>query len=510
MNSTNRMAFNTIVLYANLVITIVVNLYATRLILNALGVSDYGIVNLISGIVAMLSFVQNSMTVSTQRFMSVSIGKRDKNLLSNIFNSSLTLHLFLSIFIIIILESLIPVVFNSSLQIPADRIFESKVLYHCTVLSTVIVFIGVPFDASINAHEDMVVYAISTIVESIVRMMGAFILIGYEQDKLLFYAFLVILVRLCSFAIKLFYCILKYKDAKIDLRSSSFKQIQEMFSFAFWNMFGALSLAARNQGVAIVMNTFWGIIVNAAYGIAVQISGQLSNFTATISKAIAPQIMQREGAGDSTGMLSLSIKQSRISSFLLLFMVVPLYVTMDYLLVLWLKEVPDYTVSFCKVMVVLSFLQQLTVGLQTAIQAKGKIRNYQLIMSIIILMNLPFCYLLLKFGFSPVISLSVMLAIELACIIARVWSAKILVSLNIYYYIKDLIIPVAGCVALASIAAYIMIQFFFSSINNISSFVIFIAIDTLVNAFICFCFLDKEEKRSLFSMIKTLKNKLFG
>lgn len=464
------MAVNTVILYAKLIITIVVNLYSTRLILNAMGVEDYGVVNLISGIVAMLSFVQNSMSVSSQRYMSVNMGKHDESLMVKVFNSSFVLHLILAAIILVVLECLTPLVFGSSIQIPENRVAAAQILYQLTIVGTALVVITVPYDAALNAHENMLVYSIATIVESIIRLAGAFILLVYSNDKLIFYGILLITIRFISMLIKRVYCRRHYKETIFSAKDSDKTMMKDMFSFAFWNMFGALAMTARSQGVAIVMNTFLGVIVNAAFGIANQVSGQLQNFTATISKAMNPQIMQRAGSGDIEGMISLSMKQCKYASFLLAYAIVPLLFSMPFILKIWLKEVPEYSIAFCSLILIVSMIQQTTNGIMSLIQATGIIRNYQVAVSLVMLVNIPLAYVLLRIGVSAPSVIIGMIVIEIITCAVRLFFARKLTNLSIPKFIKEVILPIGEVYVISCVILMLTSKILFNGVSNVTSF----------------------------------------
>lgn len=501
MNSNNRMAINTVVLYVKLVITIIVNLYSTRLILNALGVEDYGIVNLISGIVAMLSFVQNSMSVTSQRYMSVNMGKQDNKLLAKVFNSSVILHFILALIIFTILESLTPVIFGSSIQIPEHRQSIAFILYQLTIIGTLLVVITVPYDAVLNTHENMLVFSIASIIESLIRLAGAFILLVYNHDKLIFYGCLLISIRLTSMLIKSFYCIKHYNEAHFSPRLGEKSVMKDMFSFALWNMFGALSLTGRTQGVALIMNTFLGVVINASYGIANQISGQLQNFTATISKAMNPQIMQRAGSGDNKGMISLALKQSKYSSILLAYAIMPLFFSMPFILKIWLGTLPEYCITFCSLILIISVIQQLTSGIMSAIQATGKIKNYMIVVSIVMLLNIPLAYTILKIGYSAPIVITGMIGIEIITCIIRVIYAHKLTNLPVSEFIKKVIKPITLIYSVSSTILYTLQNLFFVECN-FTSFLALSTISVLIISTTTYFILSKDEREFIFNIMK--------
>lgn len=508
MNSSERMAINSVILYVKLIITIVVNLIATRLILNAMGVVDYGVVNLISGIVSMLTFIQNSMAISTQRYMSVNIGKGDVRLQSIIFNNGLFLHLLLGIFIIIVLEACLPLVFNGEIQIPSNRLTPSIILYQLTCLGTFLVIICVPVDAVLNAHENMLWVSFASILESIIRLVGALWLLHYNDDKLVFYGLLVVVIRMSSMLFKTIYCRNKYEEVRIRKNEINKKLMKEMFSFSLWNMFGAFAMAMRGQGVAVVLNIFNGVIVNTAYGIAQQVSGQLNNFSGTISKSMSPQIMQREGGGDTKSMASLALKQCFYTTLCLFLFALPLYMEMPYVLKVWLKIVPEYSIDFCRIYLLIILVTQMSSGLMTAIQAKGKIAVYQITMSVILLLNIPIAYLLQKYGVKPSAVLWSMLIVEGGCLIARLISAKILVGITAKEYTNKVLARLLIVFVPTTIAVVLCKLYISDTWDPFGQLLISIVVTVVIasiTAYLCF---DNNERLLVRTFAKKIKDRM--
>lgn len=508
MNSSERIVFNSIVLYAKLIITICVNLVATRLILNAMGVEDYGVVNLISGIVAMLAFVQNSMAVSTQRYMSVNIGKKDDVLQRQIFNSGMLLHFLLAMLILIILEACIPLIFNSSIQIPENRYAASIVLYQLTCLATCLVIVSVPYDATLNAHENMLWVSFASIVESLIRLAGAIWLIYYSNDKLILYGVLVVTIRLVSLLIKSIYCKKHYTESCLRKNDVEKGLMKKMLSFSVWNMFGAFAVAARSQGVAVILNIFNGVIVNTAYGIGSQVSGQLADFSGTISKSMSPQIMQREGGGESRAMISLALKQCLYTTIFLFMFALPLYVEMPYVLKIWLKNVPEYAVDFCRVFLLIALVGQLSSGLMTAIQAKGKIAAYQVAMSLLLLLNLPVAYFLQGNGVSPTVVLWSMLTIEIVCLVARLVFAKRLVGLAVNEYVRAVLLKLIIVFIPSTLIVICSKNFVSTGWSEFMQLCLSVVLTISLVAITSYMSFDKDEKKLVQSFINKFFNKI--
>ena len=510
MNSSERIIFNSIILYAKLIITIGVNLVATRFILNAMGVEDYGVVNLISGIVAMLTFVQNSMAISTQRYMSVNMGKKDVSIQRAVFNNGMFLHLILGIIIVVVLESCLPLVFNSDIKIPADRHSASVLLYQLTIIGTFLVVIGVPFDATLNARENMLWASFASILESTIRLTGAIWLLYYQNDKLIFYGLLVVAIRLSSFLFKSIYCKIKYEEVAFSRHLLNKKLIKEMFSFSFWNMFGSFAMAAKSQGVAVVLNVFNGVVINTAYGIGAQVSGQLANFSGTISRSMSPQIMQREGSGNRIAMASLALKQSRFTTLFMFMVALPLYSEMPYVLQIWLKTVPDYAIEFCRLFLLIALVTQMSSGLMTAIQARGKIAAYQIIMSILLLLSIPVAYLLQKIGYSPLVVMWAIFFIEIICLIIRVVMAKSLVGISGSYFLHQVVYKLSIVVVPTTIAVLLCKIFLVSSLSPFVQLLISISITLLLVTIVSYISFDSSEKELANAFVRKIMQKIIG
>jgi len=432
---------NTVFLYGKMLISMVISLYSTRLILVALGIEDYGIFNLVGGVIAMLSFLNVAMTVSTQRFFSFYLGTKEKHKLIQVFNSSVLLHLVIGFTIIIVLELIGIYLFNNVLNIPEERIGTAKIVYHFMVVSTFFTINAVPYDAAINAHENMLFDALTGIFESFVKLGIAIYLLNTVGDKLILYGLLIALLTIIIRIVKSVYCFINYKECRVRLKKYyNISLIREMFSFAGWNLFGSFCNVARNQGLAIILNLFFGVVVNAAFAVAHQVNAQLSAFSRNMLKALNPQIAKSEGAGDRVRMLRLATLASKFSFFLLSLFAIPLIIELTYVLNLWLKDVPEYTIIFCQLILFISLIQMLSVGLMSAIQSVGKIKGYQSTIGTLLLLNLPIAFLLLKLGFEPQ---SVLIgAIFLECIAGgvRIWFARRLAGLNAYDFLTGTVL----------------------------------------------------------------------
>ncbi|MGN6493965.1 MAG: hypothetical protein ACTHLE_18345 [Agriterribacter sp.] len=493
-----------------MIISIFLALYSTRLVLSGLGASDFGIYNLVAGVIAMLSFLNTSMTLSTQRYLSYYIGSKDFEKLKVVFKSSVLLHLIIAAIVVLILELAGMYLFDNVLKIPADREGAAKIAFHLMVVSTFFTINAVPYDASINAHEDLGFDAITGILDSVLKLIVALLVLRAEYDKLIMYGLLIAVVTIIIRIIKSVYCIKKYHECKVNLlTTANFNGgiFKEMIAFAGWNTFGAIMSVCRNQGIAVVLNVFLGTVVNAAYGIANQVNSQISSFSGGLTKSLNPQIIKSEGEGDRKRMLKLAMTASKFSFFLFLFFSVPLIIEMPYVLMLWLKNVPDHTVVFCQLALLVSLTLQLSNGLMVAMQSVGKIKSYTVIVSFLLFLNLPISYVMLKIGFSPEYVFVVALVLEGVALISRILLAKVITGLKPSLYLFKVFVPSIACLALVFLGAYgstllfqhqSLARFLTTGIVSVS----------LLPVAIWFLGTDKEEKLKLGNLVRDCAKKL--
>lgn len=507
MNSTKLVIQNTIFLYGKMIISTIITLYSIRLVFNALGISDFGIFNLVSGIIAMLSFLNVAMTVSTQRFMSYFLGAGEQHKLKSIFHSSLVLHLIIGLIIIVILELAGVFLFKNFLNIPLERISTAKIIYQFMVVSMFFTINAVPFDSVINAHENMLFDSLTGIIESFLKL-GIAIWLGFSNfDRLILYSFLIAVLAILIRIVKSIYCYQKYEECKIlRIQKVDLLLLKEMFSFAGWNLFGSLASMGRNQGIAIIMNLFYGIVVNAAYGIANQVASQLNSFSAMMLKAINPQIMKSEGANDRKRMLRLAMMSSKYSFFLLALFTIPMIFEMPQILRLWLKEVPQYTIIFCDLILISNLTSQMTIGLQSAFQACGKIKEYQFTVGTLLLLNIPIAFLLLKANL-PVYSVLIsFLLIELIASSIRIILLKKSAGLSIKTFFNQVIFKTVGPIISSVFVCYVIVHSF-----NVPYrfFITGIASSIIFTITIFFTGLHKTEKDILTQLISKLIKRNF-
>ncbi|WP_134091969.1 oligosaccharide flippase family protein [Olivibacter sp. XZL3] len=458
MRAANRVALNTSILYLRMLVTTGITLYTTRVVLNVLGSTDYGLFNLVAGIVLMLSFLNTTMASSTQRFLSFYQGAGDLPMQKRVFSNSMLLHIAIAFIIVAALEITGLFLFDGALNIPADRIEATRFVYHFMAATVFFNVVVVPFNGALIAHENMIWVAVVNVIETLLKLGIALLLSVLSYDKLMVYGALTALVSVVSFLLYALYCLKKYDDCSLKgLTIQADKPLlKELSTFAGWNLFGTLCGLGRTQGLAVLLNIFLGAVINAAYGIANQVAAQLNFFSATLLRALNPQIMKSEGANDRPRMLRLAMMASKFGFFLLAIIAIPACFEMEAILTIWLKNVPPNTLIFCRLILIATLINQLTIGLQSAAQAIGDIKYYQIIVGTTLLLNLPIAYILLSLNY-PAYSVIVSYAIiELIACILRMFFLRRLGGLSIRLYLRRVIyreiIPVAMALIMGILA----------------------------------------------------------
>lgn len=484
-----------------------ISLVSVPMILHALGKSDYGLYNLVAGVISMLAFLNASMSITTQRYLSVAIGEGNKEKLNNIYNVALILHLAIGLMVVILFEVCFFFLFNGFLNIEPDRIQAAKIIYQFIVVSTFFTITSVPYAAVMNAKENMLAFSIIAIADSLLKLGLAYYLGRCPFDRLVVYGGGIALISFLSRIINQVYVRINYKELEIKFRKYYDKEyLMKMLGFTGWNTLGSVAMIGRNQGIAVIFNLFCGTVANAAYGIANQINGVLGYFSSTFQKALNPQLMQSEGMHDRNRLIRISMISSKYSVWVIALFAIPLVVEMPYVLKLWLKEVPEFTLRLSQLVLVLSIVYQHSVGLMSSIQAVGNIRNYFLVMSILILLNLPISYGILKLGLPLHYCIVVFIVIEFISLIARLFMAHNLVGLEIKDFIKNVVLPNFLCMLTGAILATPLHFLMSESIVRL----VVVSLSYLIGYVIVawFFVFDKEVKNTVVSMVdKVLRRK---
>lgn len=402
-NTAKRVIKNTGWLYAKMCITMFISLYTTRLILNGLGASDFGIFNIVGGAISMLGFLNSAMASASQRFMNYSEGEGDDVKKKIIFNVSYFLHLGISAIVALILIIAGFVFFNGILNIPEDRITAAYVVYGSLIISTIFTVMSVPYDAVLNSHENMKYYSLVGIFESILKLIVAFACVHTVFDKLIVYGILMACIPIVSRLVMRIYCHRKYSECVVSFHQYYDKKVmKEMTSFAGWNFLGSSSSMIGNYGNGLVMNHFWGTTLNAAMGVAGQLDGMLHTLSNNMLKALNPVITKSEGAGNRVKMLSATMTGSKLSFFFYSLICIPFFLEMPYILEIWLKNVPKWAIVFARLQLLRTLIEQYTCTFSSAISAEGHIANMNKVNMLLNFLPLFLNALLFYFGFSPI------------------------------------------------------------------------------------------------------------
>ena len=427
-------------LYLRMLFVMTITLYTSRVVLYELGVVDFGIYNVVGGVVAMLGFLSAAMSNTIQRFLSFEIGRRDSLRLNEIFCISLSVYVFLSVVIFILLEILGVYYLNNFLNIPQNRIPAANWVLQCTILSTCSAILQSPFNAMIISKEDMSVFAYISIFEVLLKLGIAFSLSIGGYDKLILYSILIAVSNISIMLIYRYYCVKNYKESnfKFIREKSTYKKI---LSFAGWNILSEFAWVACNQGVNLILNSFFGPVVNAARGIASQVSGSVDRFTTNFTTAVNPQLIKSYANNEISEMRILFCRSTKFTFFIMIILSVPIVIEMDFILHLWLKEVPNYTKEFCQLIIISSTVQCLSNYTAQIIRAEGNIMKYQIIGSIIIISIFPISWFVLYMGYSPLSVMWVNIGIMIALTVIRLTLIKNIIEMSYSYYIKNVLLP---------------------------------------------------------------------
>ncbi|HAZ96127.1 MAG TPA: hypothetical protein DCW73_02540 [Treponema sp.] len=442
MSNSSRIAKNTLALYFRQILIMLVSLYTVRVVLNTLGAEDYGIYNVVAGVVVLFSFVNNAMATSVQRFLNFYLGKNDAEKTRNVYSASLVIHCCICLIFVVLAETAGFWFVNAKLNIPSGRSDAAFWCYQAAVITTLANIMRVPYNAVIIAYEKMSFFAGLSVVEAVLKLAVVFLLKIAQFDKLIFYSFLLAAVSFIILAIYKFYCNKNFEIA--HYRKNQDKGLgKELVSFSGWSLFGAVASVANSQGTNIVLNIFTNVTVNAAMGIANQVNAAVYSFVSNFQTAFNPQLVKSYAAGEKEEFQRLVNRSAKFSFYLLWLIVLPVYVNCSFLLSLWLKNVPQYSIGFVRLVLIFSLIEALNGPLWISIQAAGKIRAYQIIVGIINILNLPFSIAAFCLGANPYWILYIRIALNCATFGIRILLSKKYFALRARPFLRDsVLIPV--------------------------------------------------------------------
>ncbi len=435
-NTTKRIAKNTLMLYFRQILIMIVSLYTVRVVLNTLGAEYYGIYNVVAGVVVLFSFVNNAMATSTQRFLNFNLGKDDTEKTQQTYSSSLLIHIGIALIFVILAETVGLWFVNTKLNIPLERHSAAMWCYQFSIITTVFNILRVPYNAVIIAYEEMSFFAWVSIVEAVLKLLVVYLLIISPLDKLVAYVILLTLVSIIILFCYKIYCNKKFEIAHYK-KVTDYSLVKEILGFSGWSLFGATANVANQQGTNIVLNMFTNVTVNAAMGIANQVNSAVYSFVSNFQTAFNPQLVKSYAAGEKEKFDTLIIRSAKYSFILMWFMVLPLYLNCEFVLTLWLKNVPKYAVDFVRLILIWSLIESINGPLYIAIQATGKIKFYQVIIGIINLSNLPLVILALHFNNTPLCILYIKIFTNIIALIFRLILIFKYTAFSILNFIKN-------------------------------------------------------------------------
>lgn len=442
VNSYSKVARNSVLLYLRLIITMIINLYIVRIVINTLGIEDYGIFNVVAGLVTMLTSITSILSSSTQRFYSFYMDDNKESKLNSIFVSSFDIILLFTIITFIISESFGLWFVNTHLVIPVEKIEEANWIYQYSLFTFIVSIFQIPYMSAVIAHEDMHLFSIITIFECVIKLFFALLLSIFDDNRLTFFCFFLFISQLICFLLYLFICIKKYPECKYQSSKRSKSIRNELLSFSGWVFFGSAANVGMNQINTILVNIFFGPIVNSARAIAIQMSNAISTFTTNFIIAFKPSMIKSYAENDIDRLNTLFDLSNKFIFYCMLFICLPLFIEMKHILYFWINMYDEETILFCRLMLIYIFIMALNNPISIIIHATGKVKQYHFFVEIFTLLSVPITYLLFKMGYPPYTTFLTMIIAAFFSHIVRLF------CLNKYYpyykisqYFSSFLIP---------------------------------------------------------------------
>lgn len=497
-SSGKRVVGNTIIMYVQLVLNVLIGLVSVRIILNALGQSDYGVYDVIGGIVGLLSFISNSLAQSSMRFISVSLGKGDEEETNSIYNACFWLHLGIATALCLLLEIVGIFLFDGFLNIPEDRIHVAKVVYQFMIVSLFIKVNCTPLKAVASSYEEFWYVATVSITESVLKLIIALIIANTYSDKLLVYGFLMMVITAINYCMYIIFNSIRHGGI-IKIHNPILAGIKGVAGFASWTLLDTFSSVINRQGYAVMLNKFFGPIMNSAFAVSRQLEGHIFTISSAVTNSMKPQIMKSHGVGDDARMFRLSMTAGKFGFSLMSLVAIPIIITMPEVLQLWLKNVPEHAVLFSRLLIIACMVEQLTRGLVHANQALGNIKWFSITISLVRILALPLSVLVLTLGASAPAAIYVFLICESVGSLSRVFVLSKISSFEPKYFFQDVLIPVL-------LPTFISVLLCVLSYHNIKGIVgIMLAVVIAIASYSCLFFffgLSKQEKEVIIRIVR--------
>lgn len=502
LSNNQRIAKNTVLLYIRSVFLLLLGLYTSRLTLQVLGVEDYGIYQIVGGVVTMFSMLSSTLNAASQRFITFSLGKGDIKELKRVFSTCMTMHIVLGVIVVIILEILGIWFLSTKLNIPPERLQTATYVMHISIATFFVDVVSVPYNSVIIAHENMGAFAYISILNGVLKLACVSLLFIIKWDKLILYAVFYFLIGIVCRIIYSFYCTNHFEETKhikLHIENDLFRK---MFSFAGWNLVGASALVLRNQGIDILLNMFFGVTVNAAKGVSNQIQSAVHQLVGNFTTSVTPQLTKSVAQNDYSRTHSLIFHGCKMAFSLMMIIAIPFIINCNSIMEIWLKEVPKYAVDFAILSMIYLLTDTLSRYLINSILANGEIRAFQLILGGIKLLAVPLTWFFLKLGGSPMVGVGVNIFLQFVCLFGEIQFAHKYIKLDrMNFFIKI----VCKCWA----AFFVAILFSFLSYKFISdnTFISCLISELLTVGILWIYCLDKVEKNMIKSIVVKALNR---
>ncbi len=441
-HNNKRIAKNTLLLYFRMLILMLVSLYTSRIVLDTLGVEDYGTYNVVASVVTIMGFINGPMVESTQRYLNFYMGRGENGYLKDVFNACQIIHFVVALLILLVGEFVGKWFINNYLVIPSERIGAAVWVFHLSLISSVFLVMSFPYNAVIIAHEKMSVFAWFSILEASIKLIAVYVLYVSPFDKLIFYATMLTVIQVAiSFSYRL-YCIFNFEEVKLKIRGIDLDLYKKILSFSGWNFLGNIADQCLTQGTSILLNMFFGPVVNAAKGVSVQIQNAVFMLCNNFMVAVKPQIVKSYAAGEMMYMHRLIFMSSRFSFYLVLLITLPVFFKAEWLLSIWLKNVPENTIGFARLSMMIALVQSLAIPLFTGSMATGNVKWIMSIISSFFIMVIPITYIALKFGGTPTVVFEILLVLYASAHIMRIIIVNKQLGFGVLNYVYKVVFPI--------------------------------------------------------------------
>ena len=456
VSNNSRVAKNTMFLYIRMGISMLVGLYTSRIVLEALGVDNYGIYNVVGSFIVAFTFISGPLGTATQRFLNFELGKGSDGRLNKVFNLSFFTYIVLAAVLVCAIEVVGYWFLTYKMQMPPERSSAAYFAFHMSVLALVVNLIRTPFEALIIAYERMSFYAYISIADVLLKLLNAFLLLYVSFDKLKIYSLNMLVISMIVLVVTFIYIKKNFKSVKIQQPRYTWDKslFKEMMGFSGWSLFGSVASMTANQGLNILLNLFFGVVVNAAMGIANQVNSAVVQFVSNFQVAFRPQIVKYYAQNNLNELRKLILNTSKYSYLLLFAIACPVCFNMDFLLRVWLKNPPEYASEFAIMMLFYALLETLSAPMWMTVQATGKIKKYQLAISSVMSLNIVLSYIFLKMGFGPITVLAIKCCLDIVYLIVRLFFMKVQINFSLREFLRRTILPVILVSVLCFVGVY--------------------------------------------------------